>query len=192
MLHQNQHLFGHINTNCSDSIETGSEETSSRLMNNFLFCIINQYRYPSLDIFMNVGTVLGNFFNMFWVLPLFLVAGLFFPMRKIAIPRIQKNTDIRNSVFAFGRLYHHGHPCNSPEVRIAYAETFSCLRFICRSFMGNTGFTIQFSKWPFGFRHADSRHILDENEQDHAESNSAHIYNVGRTVADQSGNAFPV
>ena len=58
--------------------------------------------------------------------------------------------------------------------------------------MGNTGFTIQFSKWPFGFRHADSRHILDENEQDHAESNSAHIYSVGRTVADQSGNAFPV
>ena len=90
MLHQNQHLFGHINTNCSDSIETGSEETSSRLMNNFLFCIINQYRYPSLDIFMNVGTVLGNFFNMFWVLPLFLVAGLFFPMRKIAIPGFRK------------------------------------------------------------------------------------------------------
>ena len=45
-------------------------------MNNFLFCIINQYRYPALDVFMNVGTVLGNFFNMFWVIPLFLVAGM--------------------------------------------------------------------------------------------------------------------
>ncbi len=59
-------------------------------MNNFLFCVINQYRYPALDIFMNVGTVLGNFFNMFWVLPLFLAAGLFFPVRKIAIPGLRR------------------------------------------------------------------------------------------------------
>ena len=59
-------------------------------MNNFLFCVINQYRYPALDIFMNVGTVLGNFFNMFWVAPLFLVAGFFFPVRKIALPGVRK------------------------------------------------------------------------------------------------------
>ena len=59
-------------------------------MNNFLFCVINQYRYPALDIFMNLGTVLGNFFNMFWVVPFFLVAGLFFPMRKITLPGVRK------------------------------------------------------------------------------------------------------
>ena len=59
-------------------------------MNHFLFCVINQYRYPAFDIFMNVGTVLGNFFNMFWVIPLFLVAGLFFPARKITIPGVRK------------------------------------------------------------------------------------------------------
>ncbi len=59
-------------------------------MNNFLFCIINQYRYPVLDIVMNVGTVLGNFFNMFWVIPLLLVAGLFYPLRKIVMPGTKK------------------------------------------------------------------------------------------------------
>lgn len=59
-------------------------------MNHFLFCAINQYRYPALDIFMNVGTMLGNFFNMFWVLPLILVTGLFFPVKKISIPGVRK------------------------------------------------------------------------------------------------------
>lgn len=59
-------------------------------MNNLLFCTINQYRYPVLDIFMNVGTVLGNFFNMFWVIPLVVAAGLFIPARKIAMPGMRK------------------------------------------------------------------------------------------------------
>lgn len=59
-------------------------------MNNFLFSAINQYRYPALDVVMNIGTVLGNFFNMFWMIPLILVAGLIFPARKITIPGIRK------------------------------------------------------------------------------------------------------
>ena len=55
-------------------------------MNNFLFCVINQYRSPVLDMVMNVGTVLGNFFNMFWLLPILVIGGLFFPLRKITVP----------------------------------------------------------------------------------------------------------
>lgn len=58
-------------------------------MNNFLFCVINQYRYPVLDTFMNVGTILGNFFNMLWVIPLMVLAGLFIPAKKIRLPGLR-------------------------------------------------------------------------------------------------------
>ena len=35
---------------------------------------------------MNVGTMLGDFFNMFWLLPLLVIGSLFFPVRTITIP----------------------------------------------------------------------------------------------------------
>lgn len=103
-----------------------------------------------------------------------------------------KDANIRSGVFASGWLSYRRPACDSTEIRIAYAETFCGFWFTCRAFMGNAGFSFQFSKWPFRFRNADRGNILDENEPYCLKNGIANIYSVGWFLKNQSWNALSV